>query len=100
MWFLNRFKFGARSNQWSKVRAEYLKTNPVCQVCGSSVKPEVHHIIPVHIDPSKELDLDNLITLCDKYCHFIFGHLMNWRSYNPDIIKDAQLYYQKIKERP
>ena len=100
MWFLNRFKFGARSAQWPKVRAEYLKTNPVCQVCGSSVKPEVHHIIPVHIDPSKELELDNLITLCDKYCHFIFGHLMNWRSYNPDIIKDAQLYYQKIKERP
>jgi hypothetical protein len=65
-------------------------------VCGSSIKPEVHHIIPVHVDASKELDLNNLITLCDQYCHFIFGHLMNWELYNSNIIEDAKIFNNKI----
>lgn len=92
--------FQQRSKNWKKTRELYLKIHPCCEVCGSCVKPEVHHIIPVHIDESKELDQENLITLCDKYCHFIFGHLMNWRSHNPDIINDAKMFSNKIKDRP
>ena len=56
--------------------------------------------MPVHVDPSKELDESNLITLCDKYCHFIFGHLMSWHSWNTDILSDAQLFNEKINNRP
>lgn len=85
-----------RSPKWKQVRKLHLSKQPNCMVCGSSYKPEVHHIIPVHADPSKELDPENLITLCDKYCHFIFGHLMNWWSYNPNIIEDAKIFSSKI----
>lgn len=100
MWPLSLFKFSIssspRSPKWKQVRKEHLLKQPNCMVCGSSLKPEVHHIVPVHVDPSKELDSNNLITLCDKYCHFIFGHFMNWWSYNPDIIQDAHNFHAKI----
>lgn len=100
MWSIFNKYYTKRSSQWPKVRAEHIKKEPCCQVCGSSKKPEVHHIVPVNVDPSKELDPDNLITLCDKYCHFIFGHLMNWRSYNETIREDAPRWIKKIKNRP
>lgn len=100
MWSLFFKKYSilsvTRSSKWKQVRKLHLLKQPNCMVCGSSSKPEVHHIIPVHIDSSKELDPNNLITLCDKYCHFIFGHLMNWSSYNPSIIEDARYYSAKI----
>lgn len=101
MWlFNNKIRYANRSPKWSSLRKKYLNSNPACAVCGSTIKPEVHHIVPVHIDPNKELDEDNLITLCDKYCHFIFGHLMNYRSWNPNILKDARYYCSQIKNRP
>lgn len=95
-----KFRLAYRSYKWSSVRKEFLKLNPCCAICGSCMKPEVHHIIPVHMDSSKELEFDNLITLCDKYCHFIFGHLMNWKSYNPNIIEDSKIFNNKITNRP
>jgi 5-methylcytosine-specific restriction protein A len=107
MWSFFKFKqsiriFGInnRSKQWPEKRKQHLSKYPLCAICGSSTKPEVHHIVPFHVDPSKELDDTNLITLCDKYCHFVFGHLMNWRSWNQDIIKDSQLFNNKIRNRP
>ena len=95
-----KIRLAFRSPKWSFIRKEHLKSNPCCAVCGSCVKPEVHHVIPVHIEPSKELEFDNLITLCDKYCHFIFGHLMNWKSYNISIKEDAKIFSHKINNRP
>lgn len=89
-----------RSSQWSSIRSQHLLKYPCCQACGSCKKPEVHHIVPVHIDPSRELDLENLITLCNKYCHFAIGHLMNYRSWNEDVIKDSEVYNTKVKNRP
>lgn len=101
MWFLKKeIRYAVRSSKWPVVRKEYLKKSPCCEACGSCIKPEVHHIIPVHVDPTKELDLDNLITLCDKYCHFVFGHFMNWKSWNENILDDAQKYLSNINSRP
>lgn len=68
--------------------------------CGSCTKPEVHHIVPVHLNPDLELDPENLITLCDKYCHFVFGHLMDYKSWNVDVVGDSAEYLQKIKNKP
>ncbi len=89
-----------RSYKWYKVRKKHIEKQPCCQACGSCEKPEVHHILPFHLYPELELDPDNLITLCDKYCHFVFGHLMNWKSYNVDIIEDAKKYREKKMTRP
>lgn len=89
-----------RSPSWRKVRAEYLKNNPECAACGRTEDLEVHHIIPYHKNPDLELETSNLITLCGKYCHFVFGHFMNWKSWNENVIKDAKLYYEAKSNRP
>lgn len=85
-----------RSSGWSKVRNEHLSKDPVCNVCGGKEDLNVHHIVPFHIDKSKELDPNNLITLCNgNSCHFAFGHLYNWKTSNPDVIADAKTFKQK-----
>lgn len=99
--FLSRkIRFAVRSPKWQTVRKQHLDKQPYCQACGKKVKLEVHHIVPVHLDPLKELDPDNLITLCDSYCHLVFGHLMDYKSWNVDVIKDSNNFYQKIQSKP
>lgn len=95
-----KLRYAARSPAWSSVRKKHIEKQPCCQACGSCKKPEVHHIVPVHLDPSKELDPENLITLCDKYCHFIFGHLMNYKSWNENVVQDSRVYYNKVTNKP
>jgi len=90
----------ARSSKWRTVRNNFLEKNPCCAVCGSKENLIAHHIIPVHVDKSKELDEDNLMPLCQNKtmnCHFIFGHLLNWTKSNPDVIKDSKIWQSKLK---
>lgn len=95
-----QIRYATRSSRWSTVRRQHLEQQPCCQACGSCKKPEVHHIVPVHVDPSKELEITNLITLCDKYCHFAFGHFMDYKSWNPSVVEDAMWYLNKVKNKP
>jgi hypothetical protein len=88
-----------RSPNWRRVRAEHLKYNPSCAACGRKNGLEVHHIIPYNVHPELELDPNNLITLCDKYCHFVFGHLMDWKSWNTNVQIDCKEYYNKKQSR-
>jgi hypothetical protein len=91
----------SRSPEWPTVRAAHLKREPTCQACGINKNLSVHHIIPFHIDKSKELDQDNLITLCNEHhCHFVFGHLDSWYSYNINVREDAKNWLEKVKHRP
>lgn len=92
-----------RSSQWKKVRDNFLFFNNYCAVCGTEKKLNVHHIIPVHIQPENELWPLNLITLCegkDGGCHFRWGHLWNWQSFNRDVQFDAKVWSNKKKGRP
>jgi 5-methylcytosine-specific restriction enzyme A len=94
---------GVRSPLWPGVRKKHLVKQPVCQICGGSQFLNVHHIEPFHINPDKELDEGNLITLCEKpgfNCHFLFGHLLDWHSWNKDILKDVRVWAAKIVGRP
>lgn len=93
-------KLYGRSSRWAKVRAEFLKENGRCAACGTDKDLEVHHIIPYHLDPTTELEYTNLITLCGKRCHFIFGHLCDWKSWNTDVIEDCKKYNDKLIHRP
>ena len=93
-------KLYGRSSQWRKVRAEHIANNPCCAACGRKDGLEVHHIVPYHVDPSRELDPTNLITLCGKYCHFVFGHFMDWKSWNENVARDCTLYHLAKKDRP
>lgn len=91
----------ARSPHWSTVRKHFLEKNPCCAVCGGTEKLEVHHKLPFHIDPSLETNPDNLITLCEANpvlnCHRIFGHLNNFRGWNPDVVEDAKAWRAKLE---
>jgi 5-methylcytosine-specific restriction enzyme A len=96
-------KGARRSSQWSKIRADFLKLNPECNVCGGTTKVEVHHIVPFHEDPSLELVECNLVTLCEnkKYginCHLLIGHLGNYRKANPNCRGDAAIWKNKLSE--
>lgn len=93
-------KMYGRSPKWRKVRAEHIKNNPSCAACGRKDGLEVHHIVPYHINPDLELEPSNLITLCGKYCHFIFGHYMDWKSWNENVVRDSTLYYAGKTQRP
>jgi 5-methylcytosine-specific restriction endonuclease McrA len=92
-----------RSSQWSKVRAGWLLKNNVCAACGCTNSLEVHHIKPFHLDPSLELDENNLITLCESKkrgvnCHLFFGHLGNYKKENPDVLKDSAKWHSKLNK--
>jgi 5-methylcytosine-specific restriction enzyme A len=88
-----------RSGHWPTLRAQTLKEHPTCAACGTTEHLTVHHVIPFHVDPSKELDPDNLIVLCER-CHLVFGHLCDYQSYNPDVRADAAAFLAKVKARP
>lgn len=93
-----------RSPQWPKVRADHLKKNPNCALCNGKASLEVHHIQPFHIKPELELDPTNLITLCEAKtnginCHLAFGHLGNFKSANPVVVRDAGIWNKKIRTR-
>ena len=94
-----------RSDKWEEVRANYLKLHPSCAVCGGLDKLEVHHIHPFHLHPELELEESNLITLCEYgddglICHLAIGHLGNYKSFNVDVVKDAEYLLNKIVNRP
>lgn len=95
--------YGGRSPQWPKVQAEYLKNHGECAACGQKDQLQVHHIVPFHVDRSKELDPANLITLCvdgpgNCNCHLLFGHLGNFQSQgNPTVHKDAKYFRTMLK---
>jgi 5-methylcytosine-specific restriction protein A len=83
-----------RSTRWASVRDAFLEVHNECAVCGGGRFLEVHHIKPYHLFPEKELDIGNLIVLCDspaRRCHFVFGHLMDWRCYDPQIRNTARM---------
>jgi len=98
----------SRSPLWPSVRLEKIKEAGYrCQCCGKEAKYlgrwtlQVHHIIPFHIDPSKELDKSNLVVLCGHpSCHLDKGHLRNFKSFNPNVIEDCKIWNQKYSTKP
>lgn len=95
--------YAARSPEWPRVRAAHLLAQPKCQACGSRRNCVPHHIVPVHVDPTLELDPENLITLCEGpvvNCHALFGHCRDWQAWNVDVVEDCRIWREKIARRP
>jgi 5-methylcytosine-specific restriction endonuclease McrA len=90
--------FGNRSHKWPALRNDHLRINNRCAACGNTKNLHVHHIEPFYVRPEKELDPDNLITLCSSPCHLVFGHLMNWKRWNPDVVNDCETFSEKIQK--
>ena len=61
------------------------RANPVCASCGRS-PVEIHHIIPVAVDPGQADDPTNLISFCPD-CHIAYGHAGDpgFKRYVPNI---------------
>jgi hypothetical protein len=88
--------FGSpRSGSWPRVRRDHLAREPACIACGRGKSLEVHHVVPVSQDSSRELDPGNLVTLCGEPCHFVFGHLLSWTISNPHVREDAARYLER-----
>lgn len=80
-----------RSDKWPTVEKHFRAEHPTCAACGGKDRLNVHHCMPFHLDPSKELDPTNLITLCmgEKECHLHIGHGGSFKQYNPNVRQDA-----------
>ena len=93
----------ARSGKWPTVRAAWLKDHNSCAACGGDTHLTVHHKQPFSREPSMELDATNLITLCEHpahNCHFVFGHLCDWTSFNSEVERDCYRYQSQRLSRP
>lgn len=86
-----------RSSHWAELRARHLANNHFCVACGQKVGLTVHHLIPVSVAPEKELEPENLRTVCND-CHFVIGHLGNWRYYNIHFDIDAANHMARVDE--
>jgi HNH endonuclease len=90
-----------RSDKWPALRKKFLK-DKTCAVCGGKRKLEAHHVLPFHINRAKELDVQNLMPLCEGNpslnCHLVVGHLFNFKGFNPQAVDDAANIRFKVAE--
>ena len=93
-----RFGGVPRSGSWYSTRNEFIKSNNECECCGSKKNLQVHHKVPFCVDPDRELDMDNLMTLCAD-CHFQIGHCGWWASYNPNVEESVRFYKAMLENR-
>lgn len=82
-----------RSSKWRSVQQDFLEKNPVCAICGTKEKLNVHHKKPFHLFPELELEESNLITLCmsKQECHLTIAHGDDFKAYNSKIETHAEI---------
>ena len=92
-----------RSPDWNRIRKAHIKLYPLCAIDnkkGTLLKSnEVHHILPFHEHPELELEPKNFITLCRAH-HLEWGHFYNFKSWNSQVKKDAELWRKRVANRP
>ena len=105
-WFLGLFQkypmLGGvpRSPKFAKLAKEFIKEKGgKCEATGVSFDLEVHHILPYHLYPEKELDKNNFIVLT-HWIHFFLAHLGRWASHNEKIVEHAKWLRELIRNRP
>jgi hypothetical protein len=90
-----------RSPHWPAVEKAFRKLHPQCVACvvKSVTHIQIHHRFPFHYcialgRPDLELDMRNLITLCEWKSpspnhHLLIGHLDSFASSGLDVAEDA-----------
>lgn len=100
-----------RHSGWGPASHLYVLRYPSCYVCGrlvwkglKAVCPySIHHALPFHLYPELEMDEANWVTVCEYRsfnCHFVAGHLLDWRSWNADIRKQGPVIHAMFANRP
>ena len=87
-----------RSPEWEALSRSFIKKNPFCAISGLCTNLQVHHKKPFHLYPELELVESNLVVLNVNY-HFIFGHLGDWKAWNPNIVNDIKVWSNRLKHR-
>lgn len=87
-----------RSPQWRAVAKAAVAAHPFCAVCKCRTELQVHHVKPFHLFPELELDRGNLVVMCRPH-HFLFGHLCDWRSVNPNVRADVAVWSDRLARR-
>lgn len=87
-----------RSPHWRKLAHDTVEAHPFCVVCNTKGGLQVHHIRPFHLHPELELTPSNLVVLCQPH-HFLFGHLCDWKKWNPSVMADVVIWAGKVARR-
>jgi predicted restriction endonuclease len=73
--------------QVQRAKEAHRRLHPECAACGlakdvaTGRQNEVHHVVPVHVQPGRACDPDNLITLCRTH-HYVCGHRgLSWKHF-------------------
>ena len=53
---------------WQRLREMVLRRHPICEHCRRVKASEVHHVVPIRVDPRMRLDPENLTAVCHA-CH-------------------------------
>jgi hypothetical protein len=95
-----------RSGHWPTIEKAFRKLHPQCVCCvvTSTKHVQIHHRFPFHYcvalgRPDLELDMRNLITLCEwpdhkgfPDHHLLIGHLGFFVSSNLNVVDDAHIF--------
>ena len=92
-----------RSSHWPAVEKAFRKLHPQCVCCvvPSTRHVQIHHRFPFHYcvalgRPDLELDMRNLITLCEHEGgpehHLLIGHLSDFKSSSLHVAEDAHTF--------
>ena len=61
------------SGSWTRLSLKLRQNSPLCQVCGAMPSEQVHHVVPVQVNPKLKLDPRNLLVVC-RACHEGLDH--------------------------
>jgi 5-methylcytosine-specific restriction enzyme A len=60
-----------QNKRWRKIRDAKLKNDPLCEDCLKEDRvtqtQEVHHHIPIDVNPDLAFEYDNLVSLCIEH---------------------------------
>src|SRR5688572_27342243 len=87
-----------RNSKWDRFRDKLVQAHPYCSVCNTKENLQAHHKKPYHLFRELELVESNIVILCIR-CHLLFGHLLDWTAWNPNIDEDIERWHVKIVNR-
>lgn len=96
-----REKAKARSPHWAALRDDVIRRQKLCEACCGTRELQVHHVVPVSVDPRLELVRSNLMVLCmgRLECHLRIGHGDDWSSWNPLVREQVSMFEPKHPQR-
>ena len=81
-----------------KAMDKYRKEHTTCAWCGRTKKLEVHHIIPVSVQPIMADNPENMIMLCRKPpCHQVVGHNGNFATRYQEDVRELCEQHRTVK---